>query len=278
MAVVHAGTDFHDCGDGLSDPLGRGLDVAIPEMGVAQGHAHVGVAEKPGDHGNRHAVHHRVAGMRMTEVVEADVLDAGFPPDTVPEPEVGAARPCGVERRRKDERAAVPRLAFEDAPGLAVEGNPSRPCLALAGTSGSARGALGNQRPYRDQWIASGDPTTERLSSPAHGHWYLGPMPDRGVLDRLQCATPRAPALPIDASGAELCRRIEVPVSRMTEMLNGRGAATDDTVLHPGRFFGTSGEFRLNLHKLYELWHAEQRKGAAIARRRSLGDGDWPRG
>ncbi len=37
----------------------------------------------------------------------------------------------GVERRRKDERAAVPRLAFEDAPGLAVEGNPSRPCLAV---------------------------------------------------------------------------------------------------------------------------------------------------
>ena len=34
----------------------------------------------------------------------------------------------------------------------------------------------------------------------------------------------------------------------------------------------------LSVQKLYALWHAEQRKGAAIARVRSPGEGDPPRG
>ena len=79
-------------------------------------------------------------------------------------------------------------------------------------------------------------------------------------------------------SAAELCRGIEVPVSRITEIPNGCRAVTGDMALCPGRVFGTSGEFWLNLQKLYEVGHAEQRKGAAIARLRSPGNGDRPRG
>ena len=75
-------------------------------------------------------------------------------------------------------------------------------------------------------------------------------------------------------SAAELARRIEVPVNRITEILNGRRAVTGDTALRLGRFFGTSGEFWLNLQKLYELRRAEQKNGAAIARLPSLDDGD----
>ncbi len=67
-------------------------------------------------------------------------------------------------------------------------------------------------------------------------------------------------------SAAELARRIDVPVNRITEVLNGRRAVTADTALRLGRFFGTSGEFWLNLQKLYELRVAEQRNGAKIAR------------
>ena len=73
----------------------------------------------------------------------------------------------------------------------------------------------------------------------------------------------------LDALGmspAELARRIEVPVNRITEILGGRRAVTGDTALRLGRFFGTSGEFWLNLQKLYELRRAEQRSGAEIAR------------
>ena len=41
---------------------------------------------------------------------------------------------------------------------------------------------------------------------------------------------------------------------------------TGDTALRLGWFFGTSGEFWLNLQKLYELRLSERRQGAAIAR------------
>ena len=48
-------------------------------------------------------------------------------------------------------------------------------------------------------------------------------------------------------SAAELCRRIGVPGEPITEILNGRRAVPGDTALRPGRVFGTSGEFWLNL-------------------------------
>jgi len=67
-------------------------------------------------------------------------------------------------------------------------------------------------------------------------------------------------------SAAELARKIEVPVNRITEILNGRRAVTGDTALRLGRFFGTSGEFWLNLQKLYELRRAERDNGKDIAR------------
>lgn len=77
----------------------------------------------------------------------------------------------------------------------------------------------------------------------------------------------------LDMSAAELARRIEVPVNRITEILNGRRSVTGDTALRLGRFFGTSGEFWLNLQKLYELRLAEQKNCAAIARLPSLDTG-----
>ena len=67
-------------------------------------------------------------------------------------------------------------------------------------------------------------------------------------------------------SAAELARRIEVPVNRITEMLNSRRSITADTALRLGRFFGTSGEFWLNRQRLYELRLAERKSGPAIAR------------
>ena len=67
-------------------------------------------------------------------------------------------------------------------------------------------------------------------------------------------------------SSAELAWRIEVPVNRITEILNGRRSITGDIALRLGRFFGTSGEFWLNLQKLYELRLAERKSGPAITR------------
>ena len=73
-------------------------------------------------------------------------------------------------------------------------------------------------------------------------------------------------------SAAELARRIELPVNVITESLKGRRAVTGDMALRLGRFFGTSGEFWLNLQKLYELRRAEGEHGAESRRLRTLAD------
>ncbi len=74
----------------------------------------------------------------------------------------------------------------------------------------------------------------------------------------------------LDMSAAKLARQLKVPVNRITEILNGRRAITGDTALRLGRCFGTSGEFWLNLQKLYELRLAEQKSGRDIAMLPSL--------
>ena len=48
-------------------------------------------------------------------------------------------------------------------------------------------------------------------------------------------------------------------MNHITEILDGRRLITGDTALRLGRFFGTSGEFWLNLQKLYELRLAERK-------------------
>jgi len=58
-------------------------------------------------------------------------------------------------------------------------------------------------------------------------------------------------------SAAALARQIDVPVNRVTGILNGQRAITADTELRLGHWFGTSAEFWLNLQKLYELRLAE---------------------
>ncbi len=63
-------------------------------------------------------------------------------------------------------------------------------------------------------------------------------------------------------SAAELARQVGVPASRISRILNGERAITGDTALRLGRYFGTSGEFWLNLQKLYELRLAGREKGA----------------
>jgi antitoxin HigA-1 len=65
-------------------------------------------------------------------------------------------------------------------------------------------------------------------------------------------------------SAAELARKLNVPTSRVTGILNGKRAITGDTALRLARFFGTSGEFWLNLQSLYELRMAAKKAGKAI--------------
>ena len=77
----------------------------------------------------------------------------------------------------------------------------------------------------------------------------------------------------LNLSAAALARQVEVPTNRVTAILNGERSITGDTALRLGHFFGTSGEFWLNLQKLYDLRLAEQKTGDAIKHLPTLGQG-----
>src|SRR5579863_1002154 len=68
----------------------------------------------------------------------------------------------------------------------------------------------------------------------------------------------------LDMSAAELARKIGVPTNRVTQILNGTRAITGDTALRLAHFFGTSGQFWLNLQSLYDLRRAEKKAGKSI--------------
>ena len=65
-------------------------------------------------------------------------------------------------------------------------------------------------------------------------------------------------------SADELARQIDVPVNRVTGIINGQRGVTADTALRLGHWFGTSPEFWLNLQALYELRLARQDVGDRV--------------
>ncbi len=67
-------------------------------------------------------------------------------------------------------------------------------------------------------------------------------------------------------TAAELSRQIDVPVNRVTAIINGQRSITADTALRLGHWFGTSPEFWLNLQTLYELRLARREVGDQIKR------------
>jgi antitoxin HigA-1 len=67
-------------------------------------------------------------------------------------------------------------------------------------------------------------------------------------------------------SAAEFARQIDVPVNRVTGIINGQRGITADTALRLGHWFGSSPQFWLNLQQLYELRLAENTVGKSIAK------------
>ena len=68
----------------------------------------------------------------------------------------------------------------------------------------------------------------------------------------------------LDIFAAELARQIDVPVNRVTGIINGQHSITVDTALRLGHWFGIGPEFWLNLQKLYELRMARQEIGERV--------------
>src|SRR5436305_14245974 len=76
----------------------------------------------------------------------------------------------------------------------------------------------------------------------------------------------------VGITAAELSRQIEVPVNRVTGILNGQRGITADTALRLGHWFGTTPEFWLNLQSLYELRLARSEVGRRVEKLPKLAD------
>jgi antitoxin HigA-1 len=76
----------------------------------------------------------------------------------------------------------------------------------------------------------------------------------------------------LGVSAAELSRQINVPVNRVTSIVNGQRSITADTALRLGHWFGTSAKFWLNLQKLYELRQAQSEIGSEVEKLPRLAD------
>ena len=68
-------------------------------------------------------------------------------------------------------------------------------------------------------------------------------------------------------SANALSKRLDVPVNRITAILQGRRSVTANTALRLARFFGTSPQVWMNLQKTYELRREEIEAGREIAKR-----------
>jgi addiction module HigA family antidote len=63
-----------------------------------------------------------------------------------------------------------------------------------------------------------------------------------------------------------LGRDLRVPVTRMSEIVNGRRGITADTALRLARYFGTTPEFWMNLQASFDLDVAQRASADRIAR------------
>ena len=70
----------------------------------------------------------------------------------------------------------------------------------------------------------------------------------------------------LELSANALSKALDVPVNRVTKILNGQRGVSADTALRLGRYFGTTPELWLNLQKTWELRQAEIAAGRDIAK------------
>ena len=113
----------------MAVPFGSRFHLSVRDMRVSK--RHVPVAEQARYHRQRNALHDRMAGEDMPQIVQANVFQTGPLPRFVPKREAFVRGSRRVRRRRKDIRALRPRLAFDDRPGPRVQENLPRPRLAV---------------------------------------------------------------------------------------------------------------------------------------------------
>ena len=63
---------------------------------------------------------------------------------------------------------------------------------------------------------------------------------------------------PLGISQNKLARDIDVPITRVNDIIHGKRGITADTALRLGAYFGTTPEFWLNLQARYDLKRAKR--------------------
>lgn len=71
---------------------------------------------------------------------------------------------------------------------------------------------------------------------------------------------------PLAISINRLGRDLRVPVTRVSEIVNGRRGISADTALRLARYFGTTPEFWMNLQAAYDLDVAQRASAERITR------------
>jgi len=71
---------------------------------------------------------------------------------------------------------------------------------------------------------------------------------------------------PLGLSINKVARDLRVPVTRMSEIVNGRRSITADTALRLARYFSTTPEFWVNLQSAYDLDVATRASAEQIKR------------
>ena len=59
--------------------------------------------------------------------------------------------------------------------------------------------------------------------------------------------------IPMNISAYRLAKGINIPQTRISEIIHGNRSITADTAIRFAKFFGTTAEFWLNLQNLYDL-------------------------
>lgn len=67
---------------------------------------------------------------------------------------------------------------------------------------------------------------------------------------------------PMNITAYRLAKKINIPQTRISEIIHGKRSVTADTAIRFSRFFGTTPEFWLNLQNLYDL-EEEKKKHSA---------------
>jgi addiction module HigA family antidote len=72
---------------------------------------------------------------------------------------------------------------------------------------------------------------------------------------------------PLGLTANRLAIELQVPVTRVNDIVRGRRAITADTALRLARYFGTTPQFWMNLQANYELEMTQDVRGNEIADR-----------